>query len=1083
MSESSESLSCPVCDTQFNGKQAGHNLVRHVNARHLDEALPEKLIEYLANKDYKTCDTCGEYHKKKHGKCQKGKENEKEVSQKKRREEEPILPMPFPSTAISGFPPTATSGFAPKPAVRSEGRTDESSSIPIDPVNSTVFPSHVPSIKVSKYELSEDLIRDLQMIPKLGDIPEQVQPLAGQVYSEVVNKLRENIADPKRWLEYMVFSHVCLIKDVKLTGSKKKSRVVNKVKRRLYLFLEGKVDELIDEAFEIGRRSRLRYLNSKKSTAPESRWINLVRHGSEKTVIREMNNEQRVQIDETAERELKSKFPHGEELEDDPEIEDERFDPIQITDDDVMKAAAGLRKRSHGSDGMSGNVLLQLLRSSATLLVAYTELTNIMLDGRIPKEIMAIIPIRGIALQKKPRGVRPLGVPLIQDGLLTKAVSMKKKKVFQSKVKELCPTQLALAPRGAEIATHVVRDYAKENSYPGSKKAIVQTDLSNCFNLLLRYYFVPLFKKHFPFIYRYFFACYSRGKKVNYGHLLILILTGLLQGCGLSPLTCAICLAALFSSADQRIRRNDPGAVSVALMDDLTMCADEQVAVDAMVEFSKEGPGCGAFLNPPKTVIASLDPLAVPVSTFPFENVQRVTIAEGFDVGSKREEDGTRMLGSPIGTKAYCESFLLDRFKIKYTPLFEKIETMNHPHAAWRMFQQISAQAGMIHIFRTTPTDHIQAAFPEIENALRSFLGKAVFGCELTDTEWSIVQLPYDLGGWNVTPLEILAPSAYLASLLNNRDEILAQRPQSEARITTEIQETIALIIKTCPNAKLPELKANTKQREIVKACMEARAEEMLAKVDQRTRALLRGQQQQHAAKWKTAAHTAEMFIPSDQFQISAQYSIGHQIPFNAAICPCCNKVALDAFGDHALICMKTGDVVHRHNDLYRVIVAEARAGMMALSVENTILKTADSSYKADILLPRGIEGYHDCPLALDLTASCPMNQSMVARAAKQDLIAAETAATRKDKEQKDDLAKLHYGFMPLPFETTGGHTEEVAVLVHHIAKQKAIVTGVPFGEIVNRIWELLAVTLQRANSFAIKKRYLELPPSDDELP
>jgi len=35
--------------------------------------------------------------------------------------------------------------------------------------------------------------------------------------------------------------------------------------------------------------------------------------------------------------------------------------------------------------------------------------------------------------------------------------------------------------------------------------------------------------------------------------------------------------------------------------------------------------------------------------------------------------------------------------------------------------------------------------------------------------------------------------------------------------------------------------------------------------------------------------------------------------------------LAFDPFGDHALIGMTTGDVVHRHNDLHRHFVAEGR--------------------------------------------------------------------------------------------------------------------------------------------------------------
>jgi len=159
----------------------------------------------------------------------------------------------------------------------------------------------------------------------------------------------------------------------------------------------------------------------------------------------------------------------------------------------------------------------------------------------------------------------------------------------------------------------------------------------------------------------------------------------------------------------------------------------------------------------------------------------------------------------------------------------------------------------------------------------------------------------------------------------------------------------------------------------------------------------------------------------------------------------------------------------------------EARSGMISLSVELTVQKTATSSYRGDFLLSRGIPGYADRPTMFDVTVTCPMNKTTISRAAKIDLFSAQAAAARKDEEQKDDLDALNYDFVALPFETTGGHTPEVATLVHYLAQQKEIMTGIPFGENTRRLWELLSVTLQRANAFAIKRRYTQLTPEKED--
>lgn len=263
---------------------------------------------------------------------------------------------------------------------------------------------------------------------------------------------------------------------------------------------------------------------------------------------------------------------------------------------------------------------------------------------------------------------------------------------------------------------------------------------------------------------------------------------------------------------------------------------------------------------------------------------------------------------------------------------------------------------------------------------------------------------------------------------------------------------------------------------------MESQAKLILDTSDERTQALLRGQSQQHASMWKHATHTPEMFIPGDLFRIMGRYSIGRAILSNPHNCPSCGETSLDPYGDHALICMPMGDVVHRHNDIYRVLITEARLGMISLSVEDTILKTAKSTYRADFLIPTGIPRISDRPTAFDVVVTCPLNQTLVKRAAANDLASADAAEKRKYKEQKEDLEKLGYGFVPVPFETTGGHTALVATLVHYLAQQKAIMTGIPFAENVTRLWELLSVTLQRANAFAIKRRYLQLLPTGDPM-
>ena len=169
--------------------------------------------------------------------------------------------------------------------------------------------------------------------------------------------------------------------------------------------------------------------------------------------------------------------------------------------------------------------------------------------------------------------------------------------------------------------------------------------------------------------------------------------------------------------------------------------------------------------------------------------------------------------------------------------------------------------------------------------------------------------------------------------------------------------------------------------------------------------------------------------------------------------------------------------MVHRHNDIYAVLVAEARQGCISISIEQKIDKTQTSTYRSDFLLTRGIPGYTQRATQADLVVTCPFNKTSVRAAAKYDLNTALDAEDRKNREQKDDLNALDFDFLPLAFESTGGHTEAVEVLVNYICQQKAIMTNVPFAEHSTRLWQLLSVTLQRANAVALHRRLKESLP------
>lgn len=291
-------------------------------------------------------------------------------------------------------------------------------------------------------------------------------------------------------------------------------------------------------------------------------------------------------------------------------------------------------------------------------------------------------------------------------------------------------------------------------------------------------------------------------------------------------------------------------------------------------------------------------------------------------------------------------------------------------------------------------------------------------------------------------------------------------------RYNVEIQSTSELILQNDPGAKLPDLNTVPKQKDLVRAVMQSRFEKLGAIVDKRMSAVLNGGQAPHATLWKTADHTPENLMDGRTFQIAALCSVGAKIMEKEIECPVCEKASLDVYGDHALVCMNSGTVVHRHNDLYRLFVNMGREGLLSIQPEKELFFPQDqSTWKADLVMVSGVPGLTSQPTAFDLVVTCNFSKTMLNRAAKEPLAAAMSGEDRKMKEFDEKVRSIGYEFIPLAFETTGGHSPTVAPFAHYLIRQKSLMRNLPFGEVSNHFWQLLSVVLQKSNAQAILQR------------
>ncbi len=173
--------------------------------------------------------------------------------------------------------------------------------------------------------------------------------------------------------------------------------------------------------------------------------------------------------------------------------------------------------------------------------------------------------------------------------------------------------------------------------------------------------------------------------------------------------------------------------------------------------------------------------------------------------------------------------------------------------------------------------------------------------------------------------------------------------------------------------------------------------------------------------------------LPPASFLHYARFRLGEPLATDPLPCSCptCDQVC-DVFGDHALKCMRTGAKQKWHHALERAISTLASTALWRPDREPHPFATAPSR-RLDIALPSGtfiqdkmtlidVTVTHD----LDLTVPRPPGH----------------AATRKASEKHTTYGEFvdptTQTLLPLPFETIGGHTKEVAGFLSRLSSAVA---------------------------------------------
>ena len=222
--------------------------------------------------------------------------------------------------------------------------------------------------------------------------------------------------------------------------------------------------------------------------------------------------------------------------------------PLQVSTAAVRAAIQSFPAGSAaGPDGLRPQHLKDLLMGSATdnpLLVAITDLTNMLLQGKTPESVRgALFGANLLAIAKKTGGIRPIAVGYVWRRLAGKVAC---NQVKAASAALLAPRQLGFGiSGGAEAAVRAARRFL-ENMEHG--QVFMKIDFRNAFNTLRRDCILEAVAKHFPELLPYITSTIGSPSDLQFGDFVIQSKEGAQQGDPLGPLKFCLVFKELLES-------------------------------------------------------------------------------------------------------------------------------------------------------------------------------------------------------------------------------------------------------------------------------------------------------------------------------------------------------------------------------------------------------------------------------------------------------------------------------------------------------------------------------------------------------
>jgi len=368
------------------------------------------------------------------------------------------------------------------------------------------------------------------------------------------------------------------------------------------------------------------------------------------------------------------------------------------------------------------------------LLTAVTDLTNLLLEGKVSANVSGIIfGANLLAIVKKNSSIRPIAVGYVWRRLAAKVACNHAKQISAIL---LAPKQLGFGVAGGAEARAAKRYL--ENMESG--KLLIKIDFRNAFNTLRRDAIFEAVAKHFPELLPFAISTMDNPTFLQFADYLLQSEEGAQQGDPLGPLYFCLVIKELLESLQSEL--------VMGYLDDITLGDYAETCLSDFMRLEEAAQLLGLKMNRTKCEVVGHTG-----ETRALFTAHGITLPE-------TSPDAVILLGAPLSAGEHLDSVLEEK-RQELRLLTRRLELMPS-HDSLYLLQHVLTAPRLMYLLRTSPcTD--SPILPLYDDVIKESL-LVTINVDLDDDRWRQASLPVRWGGLGVRSVVLLAPSAYLAS-------------------------------------------------------------------------------------------------------------------------------------------------------------------------------------------------------------------------------------------------------------------------------------------------------------------------------